>query len=547
VDDGLKDLIEQVVAVLLLVMIPLLQRFFKKEDGEKLPAPADEVPWEDDVAADEAARGPADDLPAGPPAGPVLAAADPWADERAAAVLALTRVAARAEELARSIRTGRANQPFADTLTHFVAPRARARAHQVQRESGPPHGADDFELILGQIERFIAQRRHPALLGHVGDADAFAAACYRPIAQFAHAEGIGLTSHTPVTDLGHYSLAIWTALIPTGLAPIWLPHDFFRRLAWWPALAHEIGHDFYRATAGFDAGLRRHLQFLPQATSARPLFLSRDGITVHELYRVFGAWLEELFCDVFGVLMVGPAYAWTMIEHFASPGRPEHVGWVYLDTDGSRYGEHPPRHLRLLAAARALDLVGQSDDAAAVRNEWAARHGGMPEHILFPAGSGRLALPAAPLAAIVEDIVTRLYGDQLDVLAGYRLADIPGVDFGPYANAEAERVSAALRQGQVPHATRARAVIAGAVLAWRAQPEREREFIALARRAIVGTGTLESHAPARVRRPSWPTRIANQEARDAFVLHTILAQPPSLARLGLRPVRDTGFVERRGW
>ena len=38
------------------------------------------------------------------------------------------------------------------------------------------------------------------------------------------------------------------------------PHpDFFERAAWWPAIAHEIGHDFLAAVPELDGRLRAQL------------------------------------------------------------------------------------------------------------------------------------------------------------------------------------------------------------------------------------------------------------------------------------------------
>src|SRR5690606_2595402 len=117
-------------------------------------------------------------------------------------------------------------------------------------------------------------------------------------------------SAVPVTELGHYDLATWTAFVPTGFAPIFLPRDFFERAAWWPAIAHEIAHDFLAAAEGVEARMREQLGLPAEPDGARPLAFADGGITMFELRRVFGGWFEEIFADVFGVLMMGPAYAW---------------------------------------------------------------------------------------------------------------------------------------------------------------------------------------------------------------------------------------------
>jgi hypothetical protein len=429
---------------------------------------------------------------------------------------------------------------------------------------------DSLEVVEAQIESFIRQRRSPALRASLGDADALALACYEPVAEFARAHGLALTSNLPVTELG-YDLSIWTAFIPTGLAPIWLPQDFFSRIAWWPALAHEIAHDFYASTAGLDRGLREQLGLVSHAAGTRPLAFGPDGLSVHELYRVFGGWFEELFCDVFGTLMFGPAYGWTAVEHFARPDSPLDIARVQVDESGRRYDEHPPRHLRIVAIAQVLEDIGQYDDAELLRDQWAALHDGDPEAIVFPLGGELVGLPSEPFVTIAAELAHRLYSEPLGALAGYRLPDIPGVDFGPHANQEALRARGELLGGRVPDQADARSVVAGAVLAWREQPTRETQVLELARRAIAATGTFE-HAedayvtdayarphPDAYARPHLDAYAQDEaddggavawapmSSREAFVLHTLLSPPPAAWR-PMTPVaaRARGFLARRG-
>src|SRR5690606_7621401 len=105
----------------------------------------------------------------------------------------------------------------------------------------------ELALVHSTIEVFIAQRRDPRLRHRLGDVDALADACYRPLIDFARASRIPLRSAAPAAMLGSFDLAIWTGFRPTGLAPLFLPPDFFERLAHWPAVAHEIAHDFLAA------------------------------------------------------------------------------------------------------------------------------------------------------------------------------------------------------------------------------------------------------------------------------------------------------------
>lgn len=567
-----EDTIKTIIMIVVFIVAPLVQRLFKKKKKK-------DTTWDDQDWADAAGATEPEPYPEEPPAYPepaptalaptdfdpypsapaLYVAPEPelseWETERQQALEKLEVIAKHAEQLARSSRVERITRRFVATLEDFVARPARKWIEQLGRSNAapPPELYGDLELmelVLGQVESFIGQRRNKVLAPKLGDADAFALSCYEPVAQFAQAEGLGLTSNTPVTELGPFDLSIWTGFMPSGLAPIFLPQDFFERISWWPALAHEIGHDFYNATEGLAQQLRAHLGLTSAELGSRPLAFDQQGLSMEELVRVFGGWFEELFCDVFGTLMCGPAYVWTMIEHFAVPDDPAQIVRVRVDGTGLRYDEHPPRHLRFLAALHVLELIGQRDDVAELRAAWERLHG-EPDGIYFPIGGQLIGIPLEPLATVATDLAGRLYGERMAAFNGYSLGSVPGLDFGPHANAEAERVRDELLAGQVPHHTGARSVVAGAVLAWHRASAREPEIIRLARAAIAAEGTFEDDVDAYDRAKQRvvvdDTDIGGVDgAREAFLLHTILSPPPSLRRMGVG-VRTGGFLGRRGW
>ena len=442
---------------------------------------------------------------------------------------------AHALQLAKDARIELSTRRFVPPLEEFVVPElvrllSEARGNNAPHPSGLHSQLQQLELVIGQLESFIVQRRHDDLAATLGDADAFAASCYEPFAEFARAHSIPLTSNTPATEFG-YDLAIWTAFIPTGIAPISVPTDLFRRIAWWPALAHEIAHDVYSATLGFDEGVRQELGLYPAHVGAAPLRFTAQGLAASELDRVFSGWFEELFCDVFATLMCGPAYAWTMLELFGNPNNPMSVVQVRLDGSRRAYDEHPPRHLRMAAVCEIVEQIGHPETAAEIREAWTEIHHGRLDAIFFPGAGQYFALRADALEAIAVQLAAKLYMQPLKALAGYRLRDVPGLDFGPHLSAESERVRDRLLAGAPPNTTNARAVIAGAVLAWLHSPDDERKLIELARQSIKAKGTFEA-APDRYAPPPPSTR---DDRREAFILHTILAPPRALARARGRP------------
>ncbi len=75
-------------------------------------------------------------------------------------------------------------------------------------------------------------------------------------------------------------------------------------------------------------------------------------------------WSVELFCDMFAVYTVGPAYAWSHLhltaEHNADP----------CAVRDDILTSHPPDHARMEAILVGLGLLGYSDDRAAIEQAW---------------------------------------------------------------------------------------------------------------------------------------------------------------------------------
>lgn len=483
-------------------------------------------------------------VPRPAPAGGSVSAAERMRGLLAEAVADKAR---QARELAAEVRHERANRRFFTTLDEWVP--AQVAAIQADLAAGalpPPQAAralSTLEMVLEEIRTLVRQRRDPALRPRLGDADALADACYRPVIEFARAEGLPITSNEPATQLGEFDLAIWTGFIPTSVAPIFLPPRFFDRVAWWPALAHEIGHDFQASVEGLSSRLRDELRVVPEDYGTRPLAMGPEGLTIRELERVLGGWFEELFADVFGTLMCGTGYVATMSELFAARHDPREILAVEVDASGRRYDTHPPRHLRLVAACRVLDLAGLGAEARRLREAWEARHGAADQpldRILFPAAGGYLAVPLAPLEQMIGALVERLYAGPLDALAGFGLSDVSGLDYGPHEHQMALRARDALAGGRVPSVTDPRAIITGAVLATQASPEAEARILANARAAIPGRGTAEHRLDGFstaadqaqsgvVHAPSRADGLAG-ELRDAVVLRSILDRPRTRRR-----------------
>ena len=415
--------------------------------------------------------------------------------------------------------------------------------------------AEALEAILAEVEVLMAQRRDPELLPQLGDADALAEACYAPVVAFARAEGLPLATARPVTELTDFDLSICDRLRATSLAPLFLPQDFFQRAFWWPALAHEIGHDFLVSIQGLPERLREELNLVGAAQGSQPLRLYDGGIPASELHRMWGNWLDEAFCDVFGTLMCGQAYLASMVELFAAPESQLEVLAVGVDEMQGVYAPHPPRHLRVKLCAALLERLGMAAEARVHLERWNTLHGfdaeGRAAHRLSPRtgahSASRRRRCSEPGLAIME----RLYAGPLKSLNGFGLQDISGLDHGPRAAAEAVRAKVALLSGRPPGTRDPRAIVGGLVLAVLEKPELEPQLLARARAGIPAIGTRERHADAygRSEQGAHATGgpgnldLSAKAVREALLLEEILAR--RTPRRG-PPSRRPGTLRRTG-
>ena len=74
------------------------------------------------------------------------------------------------------------------------------------------------------------------------------------------------------------------------------------------------------------------------------------------------AWGNEIFCDLFAIYTLGPAYAWA---HFHLTAGHDADPYEVLEPLS-----HPPDHARMEAMLIGLDLIGFADDAAVVQKKW---------------------------------------------------------------------------------------------------------------------------------------------------------------------------------
>ncbi len=420
------------------------------------------------------------------------------ADARARLSASLAALQARSLALADEVRREPLNRRFSEVLERYVPAQVAELRVQLASSVGPiPKpllaASNVLAAVSDELSELVRQRRDPVLGPLLADVDALADACYDPIITHARAEGWPLRTATPAAQLSMFELALWTGFAPTSVAPLFLPPEMPDRIVWWPAVGHEIGHDFLISVEGLEDALRRDLQLAPELQAARPARITPQGQLELAPERTLAVWFEEVFADAFGVLMCGPAYVATMVHLFSHKEDPLEVKLVATLPQSGRLDTHPPPELRVEVACRLLARLGFAQEASGLRERWRAQN---PEEraagaLLVPLHQRYLAVDAQPYADAVWAATERLVVGPLPALRGGGLQDISGLDFGPHEWAQAQRAKASFLSGQAPRSADPRAVIAGAVLAWQETPAKEAQVLALARKAVVAKGSFE--------------------------------------------------------
>ncbi len=258
---------------------------------------------------------------------------------RARLTRSISEVAAAARADANSARDDLALDSIVPAFDALVERCDRART--LTSTADLKRAFERLEGMLAILRALVRERREPALRELLIGADALGGACYRPIVEFCRAHDIALSSNRVATAIDGDKLFFLGLDEPSGLALVVLPERWARELVWWPALAHEMGHDFYNSVDGLGKELSTKLGLA--GTLEIPRFARQPGDFVTNAVT---AWQEELFADAFGTLMMGPSYVRTMAAIFGSPKNPAAACTIDTRSREARWGKArraPPR------------------------------------------------------------------------------------------------------------------------------------------------------------------------------------------------------------
>lgn len=144
-----------------------------------------------------------------------------------------------------------------------------------------------------------------------------------------------------------------------------------------PDLFHELGHSLLAFTD--DKRLEPFQKFFLLAVSKAKKFVINElqkeernrGPSSFKKYllswyRSWPQWVEELFCDLFSVATLGPAYAWSHLHLCISMGADPFSIPLFSATT------HPPDATRMKVILKLLENIGYSYDINKIAMKWSS-------------------------------------------------------------------------------------------------------------------------------------------------------------------------------
>jgi len=480
------------IAILIYILYPLLKRAWNRLNKKGDPSPKREKAGRKTQAPKQAKRTPR------PPPQPRRAPEADFLEAARSQVLGLKQDAT--QSLARA-----EGDPRLQRLVPALREDLLGRVEVIERSlSGAPTMStivDDRTVLRGlaallrHLQTMARQRGYGDSSFHA-DADKMADACYAPLLELARAQGLRLRTSQPITVTGDWDLSIVPRFASTRVAPLRLPVGFENSLWRWPAIAHEVAHDFYYSLEGLETSLHQRTG-LPREVQMPASSADVDGAWLRGL---FGAWLSEIFADVIGTVSLGPAYVEAMRRTFKNPGSPQQTAAIMQD--GSLMDEHPPARLRLFMATRVLHHLGRHEEANDLWERWESDHPGVRLYYL-PLGGQWVGLADETLHSVADSVIDVFVQRAWPELEGFHVLNIPGFAYLHGEHAEVQRLMRGLARGETVTGD-VRWIMAAAVLAAMAQPSLHDQILEAARRSIVGVG--EERRAVRTKARPHPSR-----------------------------------------
>lgn len=436
-----------------------------------------------------------------------------------------------------------ANQPLGGALDRLVMQQCLELRQELDRIPADPSGTVDLVRIASRAESlqrtsdtlvWIAKQREHATYGApLAAADRIVEACYRPLLSFA-GQRFAVPNRASVSFVAARDRLDLRGMPAAGLTAVALPNAFPDRLAGWSMVAHEVGRDFLESVQGLKWELRNRFG-LPDRYPVP--FASRGYLSEDEVLLPFGPWLEVLFGDLVGSLLLGPAYARALAELLANPRNPSAVAAVGVTSDGSSYATEPPAHLRMAMAVAVMDDLGEGEVQQEIWQSWNELHG-WPQVMYLPTRvEGWIEAPVSAFSEMAERVADLMLLEPLEALGNQSLDGVPGLAYSEVQQTAVEQVKSVALVAGNGAASDPRALLAGVLGAEHEAPHRSRELLRWLTRTLVPKA---SHYKRR--RIQATTTVEGPAAddlatvvRDAIILEAILSRPRPGGRFSPAP------------
>jgi len=471
-------------------------------------------------------------------------AVDPYGQQREAVRDQLQALQNEADAQSSTLGRSSANLPLGQALDRTVVQRSLELRQEIDRLSSDPTGTVDLARIAAETRSLkrasetlvwiATQRDHAKYSAPLAAADRLATACYGPLVSFA-GHHFTTPDRAPVSFVAARERLDLRTFPAAGLTAIALPDVFPDRLSGWAMVAHEVGRDFLESVQGLKWEVRNRFG-LPDRYPVP--FASRGYLSEDEVLLPFGPWLEVLFGDLVGSLLLGPAYAQALAQLLANPRNPSAVASVGVSSDGSHYSNQPPAQLRMAVAVAVMDDLGEEEEQQRIWRSWNERHG-WPQAMYLPTRvEGWIEAPMSAFSEMAEQVADLMLLEPLGALGDRSLDGVSGLAYSDLQQSAVDQVKAVALAGGDGSATDPRALLAGVLSAEQEAPHRSRDLL-----RWLGRTLAPQASPYRRRRPEAATTAAGAPAgddfpsllRDAVILDAILTRPRPGARFPSAP------------
>jgi hypothetical protein len=175
----------------------------------------------------------------------------------------------------------------------------------------------------------------------------------------------------------------------------------------WPLIFHELGHPLQCDLCGGTAALE-----VEWAAALSQLAL--QGTNDPSVAGYWSRWSGEVFADVIGVMLGGPAYALALQEALAQPR--EALAQFHPDDP------HPPQVVRVFLCAGVLRSLGFTGEAERLEQRQLAIYGPMPQFDALLAALPTVVMPLTTMSfhalhrrSLVDLVTPFSYSDQRTV------------------------------------------------------------------------------------------------------------------------------------